>query len=203
MLLVTDIDIMISPEFDVWNQNSVYRIDICNEEWSKGYVYLIERINNKKVSARNLMKEILSKTIKKMNWDISFVKYDDISINGPAIKIWRTSWMYPRLSKGDLTLAIKCKDWNSEVSDWEYRSNRRWPSQRDVNSILSEGYHIVPKSHQNDREGLTWRFSFSHAEVKLSHLVPLSARMCFLGNKVILKDYLNVASVADTGFKNR
>ena len=94
---------------------------------------------------------------------------------------------------GDVTFALKCHDWPEVISDWSRRWNRKWPSEMEVVRIISRGCHLVPKSQKDDKEGLTWRMSFSQAEVELASLVPPIARACFIGLKVICKDYLSIA----------
>ena len=93
---------------------------------------------------------------------------------------------------GDATFAIQCPDWPDQVCNWKARPNRRWPSQEAVLRITSPGCHIVPKSHKDDHQGVTWRISFSRAEVDLSVLIPKMARFYFIGLKVIAKDYLSI-----------
>ena len=48
----------------------------------------------------------------------------------------------------------------------------------------------MPKSQPNDKQGHTWRFSFSLAEVEISKMIPPIARQCFVTLKVIRKDFL-------------
>ena len=49
----------------------------------------------------------------------------------------------------------------------------------------------MAKPHPTDKR-FEWRVSLSLAELELSKLVPEEARMCFIGMKVIAKDYLAV-----------
>jgi len=85
---------------------------------------------------------------------------------------------------------------NTEQSNTEQpnteQPNKKWPQSEEVERIKSFGCHFVPKSDPEDLEGVTWRISFSKAEVELSKLVPEAARLCFVGLKVIVKDYLTV-----------
>jgi len=99
----------------------------------------------------------------------------------------------------DLTFSLKCLEW-PEVSDWSERPNKQWPTLEEIERIKSYGCHFVPQSQNKcenhkkdaDTEGLTWRISFSKAEVELSKLVPTAARMCYVALKIIAKDYLFV-----------
>jgi len=69
--------------------------------------------------------------------------------------------------------------------------------------IASLGCHIVPKSQPDDEEELSWRISFSRAEVELSKLIPPTARMCLIGLKIIAKDYLSVACSRISSYSTR
>uniref|UniRef100_A0A7M5X3U4 Mab-21-like HhH/H2TH-like domain-containing protein n=1 Tax=Clytia hemisphaerica TaxID=252671 RepID=A0A7M5X3U4_9CNID len=88
----------------------------------------------------------------------------------------------------DLTFGIKAS-WPS-VSDWKERTGRFWPSPEEVDRIVEGGSHFVAKSQTDDNIGITWRYSFSKAEVELSKLVNPVARKCYLALKAILKDHL-------------
>ena len=59
---------------------------------------------------------------------------------------------------------------------------------------MTGGCHFVPKPCFKDQHGLTWRISFSKAEIELSKLIPEKARMCLLGLKTIAKDHLSPIS---------
>ena len=96
----------------------------------------------------------------------------------------------------DLTYCLQCKEW-PHLSDWPSRPNRLWPSTEDVERVKNLGCHLVPKSQPNDKQGVTWRFSFSKAEVELSKLISLTARRCFIALKVIGKDFLYPYCIAD------
>ena len=95
---------------------------------------------------------------------------------------------------GDIVYCIKCSDWPPlELSDWAWR-DKKWPSREMVNQIIGGGCHLVPKPCATDQHGLTWRISFSKAEIELSKLIPENARMCLLGLKTIVKDHLSPIS---------
>ncbi|XP_066920045.1 uncharacterized protein [Clytia hemisphaerica] len=91
----------------------------------------------------------------------------------------------------DITFSIWCKEF-PRSSNFNKRNDRRWPKPEDVERIVNMGCHLVPKSQEeNDTKELTWRFSFSKAEVELSKLINYTARKCFLALKVISKDHLS------------
>ena len=96
----------------------------------------------------------------------------------------------------DLTYCLQCKEW-PHLSDWPSRPNRLWPSKEDIERVKNLGCHLVPKSQPNDKQGVTWRFSFVKAEVELSKLISLTARRCFIALKVIGKDFLYPYCIAD------
>ena len=49
---------------------------------------------------------------------------------------------------------------------------------------------MIPKSQPKDKKKITWRFSFSYAEVQLSKLINPVAQKCFICLKVIGRYYL-------------
>ena len=49
---------------------------------------------------------------------------------------------------------------------------------------------MIPKSQPKDQKKITWKFSFSYAEVQLSKLINPVARKCFICPKVIGRYYL-------------
>ena len=102
---------------------------------------------------------------------------------GPAMKIS----ILPHF-EADITLCFHCPEWPT-ISDWPSRQ-RYWPSLADEQRIMSLGCHLVAKPAPDDEDKLSWRFSFSVAEVELFKLVPETARKCFLAMKIILKDHL-------------
>ena len=126
------------------------------------------------------------------------INFASVEMEGPSIK-YKVGSNLNKIDRfyGDLTYALKCSEW-PEISDWGQRKNTRWPKQNKIEQIKSYGCHFVPQSqrkvddltHDADNGGLTWRISFSRAEVELSKLIPTNARMCFVGLKIIARDYL-------------
>ncbi|XP_066917826.1 uncharacterized protein [Clytia hemisphaerica] len=111
-----------------------------------------------------------------------------IQQSGPAVNIRIIEREPERYLLADLTYAVKCKEWPT-ISNWSMRC-RKWPSCEDVTRIVKLGFHLVPKSNTNDKKKLTWRFSFSIAEVELSKLLKPTARKCFIAMRIIGKDFL-------------
>eukprot|EP00111_Clytia_hemisphaerica_P016766 TCONS_00049728-protein len=114
--------------------------------------------------------------------------YSSISQKGPAIclnyHILEKQFFY-----ADLTFGIPCPGEWPFSSNWPVRT-RKWPPSADVHRIVDMGFHFVPKSQVTDMEGVTWRYSFSLAEVELSRLISPVARKCFIALKIIGKDFL-------------
>ena len=77
------------------------------------------------------------------------------------------------------------------LSNWQTR-NKKGPQQEDVERTILGGIHLVPLSQKGDKTELTWRISFSKAEVELSQLISEVACTCFVALKIIIKDYLSV-----------
>ena len=114
-----------------------------------------------------------------------------VAIQGPSIQLQAASGKDSTLDRinMDLTFAIVCDEW-PDFSDFQARTNRKWPDEDTVNCILANGIHLVPKSL--DFDSTTWRISFSKAEIEISKKVPRIARQCLLGLKAIRKGYLSV-----------
>ena len=122
---------------------------------------------------------------------MSFVS---VQRKGPAIELNLESRLHQvDRFHSDVTFSIRVPQWPTDISNWEYQTNRKWPELAHVRRIVSLGCHLVPKSHPDDEQGTTWRLSFSKAEVELSKLVPENARICFIGLKISMKDYLAIA----------
>ena len=77
------------------------------------------------------------------------------------------------------------------LSNWQTR-NKKGPQQEDFERTILSGIHLVPLSQKGDKTELTWRISFSKAEVELSQLISEVARTCFVDLKISIKNYLSV-----------
>ena len=120
----------------------------------------------------------------------------DLKQNGPAlrvqIKMTHTDKCRVLSRNGfvaDIVFSIYSPEW-PEASDWPTRKEKNWPSVSDVENITENGCHLVPKSQPEDEKKITWRFSFSYAEVQLSKLINHVAQKCFICLKVIGRYYL-------------
>ena len=120
----------------------------------------------------------------------------DFQQNGPALRVQiqtasaRKFWFLPRNGfVADIVFSIYSPEWPG-ASDWPTRKKRNWPSASDVENITKNGCHLIPKSQPKDNKKITWRFSFSNAEVQLSKLINHVAQKCFICLKVIGRYYL-------------
>src|SRR6218665_156888 len=71
----------------------------------------------------------------------------------------------------DMVSSIPCKSWPRVSAEWITRKRPySWPSQINIDRIVSEGCHLIPKPHFSNRLDKTvFRFSFSVAEITLIH----------------------------------
>lgn len=198
--ILSDCDCMLSPSNDMVSfskEGQKYQALV------KLFPYYIITDGNEELHSKRLKKHLLEgveKTdITSIPWHLSsddqLNNYVVLYINGPALTLkLGSSATYESTNMqfyGDITYSLKCPEW-PETCDWGHRLNTKWPNPEEIMLIKSHGCHFVPKSHHDDLEGLTWRISFSKAEVELSKLVPNVARMCLVGVKIITKDYLAV-----------
>jgi len=206
--IVSDFDYMISPTAvkASFTSEQGYLVITDNPKLQPGFVQLHDNESGNLIGARTLKGALLGVTKALKVEDFRDFQPDAIcycfrrltianaKVKGPAIElsIGTTVNLADRFYC-DLTFSVKCLQWPETVSDWTSRPGKKWPLPHEVVRIASLGCHIVPKSQPNDKEELSWRISFSRAEVELSKLIPPTARMCLVGLKIIAKDYLSVA----------
>ena len=206
--LITDYDIMIGDKYldTSFDSGKDYMIDYSGRDISPGYTRIYCSTTRTLISAkayRNQMHTIIA------SMDISRFPglrehhacwycclrchYQDLAVfecrkQGPTVRIGfeknREQYFFM-----DLTYCLQCKEW-PHLSDWPSRPNRLWPGTEDVERVKHLGCHLVPKSQPNDKQGVTWRFSFSKAEVELSKLINPTSRRCFIALKVIGQDFI-------------
>ena len=203
--LVSDYDYMMSPEniFASYQPGESFLVKDDTLDINPGYVKLTYG-SSKYSSIMNFyttrdVKDKLKSTISNIPFrefngyisDDPNQNYASVVSKGPTLKlkVGRTKYEIDRFL-ADLTFSIPCNDWPI-LSNWQTR-NKKWPQQEDVERIILGGIHLVPLSQKEDKQGLTWRISFSKAEVEISKLIPEVARTCFVALKVIAKDYLSV-----------
>ena len=133
-------------------------------------------------------------------WYCRFQQTIRIQRNGPALRVnvrnptlraknQRFSASFGNGFLADIVFSIYTPEW-PEASDWPSRNKRNWPLASHVEYITKNGCHLIPKSQTNDTKKITWRFSFSYAEVQLSKLINPVAKNCFLCLKIISRNYL-------------
>ena len=215
--LLSDFDYMMFPQSHTVqfafgdNGMSVYTGEFSPDYL--GFVCLFDK-NGENILSRNLKKKlqkVIKSSIQKNNL-FGYGKYRDqmnmdtyhdhasnilylpkssstIKVGGPAVQI-KINTKTENHWNLDLTFSLKSLEWPAQISDWGTRP-RKWPAESQVKDIVSLGCHIVPKSHKNDKKGATWRVSFSKAEVELSKLISPVARMCYIGLRMIHRDYFH------------
>jgi len=202
---VSDFDYMISPEEIASFTSFQTRYLIVNtddEILDPGLVKLINNNDGQTISAKSLKESLFVatnavKVIEFPEYELPqqvyhcCVKYPTLSyirvkVKGPAIELnLGTAILTANCFYSDFTFAIKCSQWPDTASDWTNRPNKLWPDSENIVRIASYGCYIVPKSQPGDKEGLTWRISFSKAEVEFSKLIPKIPQMCMMRLKVI------------------
>ena len=215
-----DYMVYLKDTFAVTNidKDSKIHIQTRDKDILPGYAKLYEipnspsifpTLENRALCAGSLMKELYEIL---GNTDISFYpgfqhyscyciptgQFVDFEQNGPALSLKIKTFSGEKIDYltastngflADIVFSIFCPEW-PEVSDWPTRTERNWPLASDMETITKNGCHLIPKSQPNDTKKITWRFSFSNAEVQLSKLINPVARKCFLGLKIIAKRYL-------------
>ena len=111
---------------------------------------------------------------------------------GPSVNMKVTAQRGQLVFDCDFLLSLPLSSWPSPAQEWRSRE-RLWPSRDQVARLASLPCHLVPKPA---REGDTvaWRFSFSAQEIQLSSILPLKARLCYVGLKHIFKKHLKTIS---------
>ena len=215
--IISDFDYMISPQQETAclagasNENEKYSVITNHPYLQKGFALLFNQsgdIVDARTFRNNMFNLVKSMKVKDffghdiVNRQCCFycaskratLYYAHVKLKGPATALsLGTSVLLANRFYSDLIFAIKCSQWPDVVSDWMRRLNKKWPKHSDCVRISSYGCHLIPKSQPGDLQGLSWRISFSRAEVELSKLIPPTARMCMIGLKIIAKDYLSVA----------
>ena len=209
--IFSDFDYMVSCTEDkasFTRDEETYYVLSENAQLKPGFVNLLTNKDKTLVSTKNVQKLLLNVTkVIELKELLGYTpprsfcyglitigtSFGQVNIKGPAIEIKIGSAVTEsNCFNCDFTFAVKCEQWPDKMSNWRYRPDKLWPDPSHVTRIASYGCHFVPKSQPGDREGLTWRISFSKAEVELSKLIPPTARMCLIGLKIIAKDYLSV-----------
>ena len=91
----------------------------------------------------------------------------------------------------DIVPAFKAPGWPMVAQEW-MRRQRKWPSQKVIDQILQEGFHLVVKAPKNGGNlECDFRISFANAEFLLSRELNEVQRECYRCLKKIYRAYLS------------
>ena len=91
----------------------------------------------------------------------------------------------------DIVPAFKAPGWPIVAQEW-MRRQRKWPSQKVIDQILQEGFHLVVKAPKNGGNlECDFRISFANAEFLLSRELNEVQRECYRCLKKFHRDYLS------------
>ena len=91
----------------------------------------------------------------------------------------------------DIVPAFKAPGWPMVAQEW-MRRQRKWPSQKVIDQILQEGFHLVVKAPKNGGNlECDFRISFANAEFLLSRELNEVQRECYRCLKKFHRDYLS------------
>ena len=121
------------------------------------------------------------------------------NIRGPSLESWGKHQNKGTIGT-DLVPSIRCQFWPSTAMEWIDRPRHYgWPSLRDINTIVSFGFHLVAVGHHlSPRKPMQWRISFSIAERTLVWSFNHTQIQCYAVMKLILKEFIKVKSSEDS-----
>ena len=91
----------------------------------------------------------------------------------------------------DIVPAFKAPGWPMVAQEW-IRRQRKWPSQKVIDQILQEGFHLVAKAPKNGGNlECDFRISFANAEFLLSRELNEVQRECYRCLKKFHRAYLS------------
>ena len=91
----------------------------------------------------------------------------------------------------DIVPAFKAPGWPMVAQEW-MRRQRKWPSQKVIDQILQEGFHLVVKAPKNGGNlECDFRISFANAEFLLSRELNEVQRQCYRCLKKFHRAYLS------------
>ena len=96
----------------------------------------------------------------------------------------------------DYVFALQVNEWPSFITeDWLTRDFTSWPSTEIAKKVMSNYFHVVPKSSANGNSNLEWRISFSMAEKTLCQNLTEPQKICFKFFKFLALEEFNTAKV--------
>ncbi|XP_048766818.2 uncharacterized protein LOC125673909 [Ostrea edulis] len=99
-----------------------------------------------------------------------------------------------RSIENDIALCFHSRHWPLPALPWVERClTRAWPSICVLQSIVDDGFHLVPIANRqtNENSDLEWRISFSQAEQKLVYSMNHCQFLCYGLMKIILKEIIS------------
>ncbi|XP_048771271.2 uncharacterized protein LOC125677305 [Ostrea edulis] len=94
----------------------------------------------------------------------------------------------------DIALCFHSRHCPLPALPWVERClTRVWPSRSVLQTIVNEGFHLVPIANRetNENSDLEWRISFSQAEQKLVYSMNHCQFLCYGIMKIILKEIIS------------
>ena len=104
----------------------------------------------------------------------------------------------------DFLLAFPLMNWPSPANEWIHRE-RYWPDLDIIKNLASLPCHVIAKPMAEGHTS-SWRYSFSRQvliisirfqsegiflqELQIANILPLNARLCYIGLKYIFKKYI-------------
>ena len=121
------------------------------------------------------------------------------NIQGPSLETWIKHEDTSKIGT-DMVPSIRCEFWPSTATEWIDRPRHYgWPSLRDINTIVSFGFHLVAVGHHlSPMKSLQWRTSFSIAERTLVWSFNHTQMQCYAVMKLILKEFVKIKSSVGT-----
>ena len=118
---------------------------------------------------------------------------------GPSLESWCRDDDISEIGT-DMVPSIRCQFWPSTAIKWIDRPRHYgWPSLRDINAVVSFGFHLVAVGHHlSPRKPMQWRISLSIAERSLVWSFNHTQIQCYAVMKLILKEFIKVNSSEDT-----
>ena len=113
------------------------------------------------------------------------------NIQRPSFEQWN-EYKDRSESGNDQVNSIHCRFWPRSAEEWPTRPRHfGWPTQRDVENIVSFGCHLVPVGHPlSTLKDIQWRISFSIAERTLVWSFNHTQIQCYAVMKIILKEFI-------------
>ena len=126
---------------------------------------------------------------------------DEVESHGPAItrkERWSSKdILWAMEHEMDLVFTIICPKWPQVAQEWvDRRRDGVWPSRETIETIVSNGCHMVAIDHAlSAQKGYEWRMSFSAGEKRLAASLSIQQRKCYVLFKLLQKHHLSTPKV--------